>query len=158
MLTPRELRCIIASLRLLTLAIGILNTAPADVLTTSELIGAELFWDIIIPETLAANEVLIMAPKFLVSVIPSSKRYVRFSFSLYVFEIKSSRDISDTGDRIATAPWWFLFLYLLNFSFGTNANFILFFSSWLISDLNKLLVDADFIKYTLDISFDASNA
>ena len=82
MLTPRELRCIIASLRLLTLAIGILNTAPADVLTTSELIGAELFCDIIIPETLAANEVLIMAPKFLVSVIPSSKRYVRFSFSL----------------------------------------------------------------------------
>ena len=61
--------------------------APADVLTTSELIGAELFCDIIIPETLAANEVLIMAPKFLVSVIPSSKRYVRFSFSLYVFEL-----------------------------------------------------------------------
>ena len=66
-----------------------------------------------------------MAPKFLVSVIPSSKRYVWFSFSLYVFEIKSSRDISDTGDRIATAPWWFLLLYLLNFSLGTNENFIL---------------------------------
>ena len=61
MLTPRELRCIIASLRLFTLAIGILNTAPADVLTTSELIGAELFCDIIIPETLAANEVLSLA-------------------------------------------------------------------------------------------------
>jgi len=45
-----------------------------------------------------------MAPKFLVSVIPSSKRYVRFSFSLCVFEIKSSRDTSDTGDRIANAP------------------------------------------------------
>ena len=103
MLIPRELRCIIASLRLLTLAIGILNTAPADVLTTSELIGAELFCDIIIPETLAANEVLIIAPKFLVSVIPSSKRYVRFSFSLYVLDIKYSRDKSDTGDRIDTA-------------------------------------------------------
>ena len=104
MLTPRELRCIIASLRLLTLAIGILNTAPADVLTTSELIGAELFCDIIIPETLAANEVLIMAPKFLVSVIPSSKRYVS-SLSHYMLILLSPQEIiSDTGDRIATAP------------------------------------------------------
>ena len=66
--------CNTASLRLFTLAIGILNAAPAEVFITSEFIGAELFCDIIIPATSPATDVLIIDPKFLVSVIPSNRR------------------------------------------------------------------------------------
>ena len=51
-----------------------LKTDPDDVLITSELIGAELFCEIIIPVTPAATDVLIMAPKFLVSVTPSKSK------------------------------------------------------------------------------------
>ena len=75
-LISKEFRCKIASLILLTLAIGILNTPPDDVFTISEFTGAELFCGIIIPSTLDATAVLIIAPKFLASVIPSSNTYV----------------------------------------------------------------------------------
>ena len=71
---PNDFMWIIASFILLTLAIGMLNTDPDDVLITSELIGAELFCEIIIPVTPAATDVLIIAPKFLVSVMPSKSK------------------------------------------------------------------------------------
>ena len=63
------------------------------------------------------------------------------------------------GDNIATAPWWFLSLYFLNFSFGTNEDFIFFLSRRIINDLSKLLCgELDFNKYTLEISFEDSIA
>ena len=46
-----------------------LNSVPAEVLTTSEFIGALLLCEMIIPATFVATAVLIIAPKFLTSVI-----------------------------------------------------------------------------------------
>ena len=99
----KELKCKIASFILLTLAIGILNTPPDEVLTTSEFTGAELFWGIIIPSTLAATAVLIIAPKFLVSVIPSSNKYVFGELSSNVVDTKSSIDNNFIGDNTPEA-------------------------------------------------------
>ena len=103
-LISKEFRCKIASLILLTLAIGILNTPPDDVFTISEFTGAELFCGIIIPSTLDATAVLIIAPKFLASVIPSSNTYVFGDFLSYVTDKSSSIDNNLIGDNTATAP------------------------------------------------------
>ncbi len=50
---------------------GILNTAPAEVFTVSALIGAEPLLGIMMAATLVHSAVLIMAPKFRISVISS---------------------------------------------------------------------------------------
>ena len=98
-------RYITASFRLFTLEIGILNSVPDDVLTTSEFIGALLLCDIIIPVAFAATAVLIIAPKFLTSVIPSNKIKVGLPFFYKELSINSSIFINLIGDKKANAPW-----------------------------------------------------
>ena len=118
-----------------------------------------MFWGIIIPSTFAATAVLIIAPKFLVSVTPSSNKYVFGELLSNVVDTSSSVDNILIGDNIATAPWWFLLIYFLNFSLGTNEYLILLLSNKLTNDLNKLLFcKFDLSRYTLDISFDDSIA
>ena len=58
-----------ASLMCSTLQIGMLNTAPADVLTVSPFTGADPAFCTIIPLTPVHSAVLIMAPKFRASEI-----------------------------------------------------------------------------------------
>ena len=110
-----------ASLIWLTLQIGILKAAPAEVLMVSAFIGAlPLCW-MIIPFTPVHSAVLMMAPKFLTSDIWSKiKNRGVLVFSKLV-SIKFSKSANSIGDIWATAPWWFLFLEsLLSFSTGTK--------------------------------------
>jgi len=126
-LTSEACNVYIASLIWLTLEIGILKAAPAEVLMVSAFIGAlPLCW-IIMPLTPVHSAVLIIAPKFLTSDIWSKIKNRGVGVFSKLFSIKVSRSANSIGDICATAPWWLLFLEsLFNFSIGTKLVAIFF--------------------------------
>ena len=83
---------------------GTVNNAPAEVLIVSELIRALPVCGSIIPETPVAEALLIIAPKFRVSVILSNKRKIGVLSTANTSSIKVSRFAYEIGEMVATAP------------------------------------------------------
>ena len=87
-----------------TFDIVVLKTPPAEVFTTSSFIGALLFVDTTIASVFVAAAVLIIAPKFLVSVIPSSKTIKGFLVSYSISSIFFSKSTILIEDILETDP------------------------------------------------------
>ena len=94
----------IASLICSTLQIGILKTAPADVLTVSPFTGAEPDFWIIIPFTPVHSAVRIIAQKLRASEIWSNTKKNGFLPFSRMVSIKLSKSKNEIGEMVATAP------------------------------------------------------
>ena len=99
---------------------GMLKMAPVEVLTVCSLMAAVPCLGNMIPWALIASAVLIIAPRFLTSLIWSNKINIGVGVTSNAFSTSCSIPISAIGELLAITPWWLPFFEsLFSFSIGT---------------------------------------